>query len=443
MSGCRMPWAGRGVAVLVAALVAACGGLDVEQARICESLLPALEPGAAEATAPRAEIDPGTENTVIVRYGVPEGPALMEHWIRCTFGGSGFDVARRELVAVATDRRGPLTDVQLFMLRRFWLGSIESQAAVRGSPVPADAAFPYAVQQAVNGVTIGFVYALLAVAYTLVFALIARINLAFGELAMIGAYGALVAVYLFAIAGGAGVVPTLALALGCAVGITAVYGWASERGVFRPLRGHPSQAVLIATVGLAIFLQELVRLTQGARDRWLQPVLNDTHVIAAGDGFTAVVTTFKVVIVIFIAALFAGLWALMVRGRFGRAWRACADDMGMAALCGIDADRTVAWTFVLSAACAAVCGVIIALHYGGVSFHMGTMLGFKALTAAIVGGIGSLPGALVGGLLVGLVETAWSAYLSGAYRDAAVFTLLAVVLVFRPRGLFGRAGTGV
>lgn len=139
-----------------------------------------------------------------------------------------------------------------------------------------------------------------------------------------------------------------------------------------------------------------------------------------------------------VAVLFAGLQISVMRGQpFGRAWRACADDAGMAALCGVNVGRTISRTFVVSGAYAGIAGAIIAIHYGGVGFTMGTILGFKALTAAVVGGIGSLSGAMLGGLLVGAVETLWSAYLPVAGRDIAVFALLAFVLVLRPHGLLG------
>ncbi len=299
----------------------------------------------------------------------------------------------------------------------------------------------YALQQAVNALVAGSVYGLLAVAYTLVFAIISRINMAFGELAMIGAYAALVSVHATAAAiaaalGAGGVGASVVAAAALAAAIAAVYGWASERLIFRPLRKSPSQAALIATVGLAIALQEAVRLAQGARDRWLQPVLNDPLVVDVGGHLAVTVTVAKIAVVVLTGVLFSALLQAVRRSRHGRAWRACADDADMAALCGIDVGRTVSVTFIVSGAYAGIAGAIIALHYGGVGFTMGTMLGFKALTAAVAGGIGSLPGAMLGGLLVAAIETFWSAYLPIAARDVAVFTLLAVVLVFRPRGLF-------
>jgi branched-chain amino acid transport system permease protein len=426
-------------------LLSGCFRPDGEQARICRDTIPALDPQAKAVELQRAERDPEHRHGVIVRYRAADDAGLVtRHWIRCRFAGTGFAFGRARLVEVATDRHGRLSDVQLYMLRRFWLGRFETQAEVRaagsGSVKTPAGAVGYGLQQAVNALIAGSVYGLLAVAYTLVFAIVSRINLAFGELAMIGAYVALVAVHattgVIAVSlGGSDVVATVLVAAVLAAGIAASYGWTTERVIFRPLRGGPAQAVLIATVGLAIALQEAVRLAQGARERWLQPVLEDPLVIHFGPRLTVTITTAKIAIVVLTAVLFAALLHGVRRGRLGRAWRACADDAGMAALCGIDVGRTVSLTFVVSGAYAGIAGAIIAIHYGGVGFTMGTILGFKALTAAVAGGIGSLPGAMLGGLLVAAVETFWSAYLPVAARDIAVFALLAVVLVFRPRGL--------
>jgi branched-chain amino acid transport system permease protein len=440
----RRPWRAVGLlAILV--LAAACSEVDVEQARVCEQLLPALEGEGAAVEVLGRDRHPEAEHGVVIRYraGTAAG-AAEDHWVACRFAGGGFAPDRLQLTGVATDRRGAFSDIQLFMLRRFWLGRFESLAGVRGGAVSGKPSVRvsvlYFLQQAINALALSCVYGLLAVAYTLVFGLVGRINLAFGELAMIGAYVTLLGVHLLTLAGGIAVPVVLVTVLGFAAAFTAAYGRATEYVVFRPLRGSPSQAVLIATVGLAIFLQEFVRLSQGTRERWLQPVLGDVHVLAAADGFTLVVNNFQVLIVAVMAALVAVHRRLVERSRFGLAWQACAQDPGMAVLCGIDAGRTAALTFVLSGAYAGVAGWVIMLHYGGISFYMGTVLGFKALTAAIVGGIGSVPGAVLGGLFIGLVETFWSGYLTVAYRDLAVFGLLAAVLIFRPHGLVARPG---
>jgi branched-chain amino acid transport system permease protein len=423
--------------------VAACSDVDVEQARVCELLLPVLEDPGVSVRVLAREVDPKAEHGVVVRYRAGTAAGISaERWVACRFAGGGFAMDRLQLTGVATDRHGAMSDVQLFMLRRFWLGRFEAQAGVRGGALPGPRspglAALYFLQQAVNTLAVSCVYGLLAVAYTLVFGLIGRINLAFGELAMIGAYVTLLGVHALTVGGGIAVPMTLVAVLGLAAASSAAYGRATEFVVFRPLRGSPSQAVLIATVGLGLFLQEFVRLSQGARERWLQPVLGDVHALATAQGFTLVITDFQLLIVALMVVLVVVHRRLIERSRFGLAWQACAQDSGMAALCGVDADRTAAATFLLSGAYAGIAGWVIMLHYGGISFYMGTVLGFKALTAAVVGGIGSVPGAVLGGLFVGFVEIFWSAYLPTAYRDVAVFGLLAAMLIFRPHGLVAR-----
>ncbi|MCB2100378.1 MAG: branched-chain amino acid ABC transporter permease [Rhodobacterales bacterium] len=442
------------MAVLAAGLMAGCDGLDMEQADVCQALLPALEtalddPGR-HAIDPHVTADPDHPRTVVLHYRLSGEPATADHWIRCTFAGSGFDSDRRVLTAVETDRRGRLSDLRLHMVQRFWLGSFLAQSAVRGAGDTARGppAWAYALQQLLNALPVGALYGLLAMAFTLVFAVIGRINMAFGEVAMVGAYAALTLVHLLTARaglgqGGLGLAVTVAAAAAYAAGAAALLGWTTQRLVFRPLAGRAGQAALIATVGLALVLQEGIRLSQGADDHWLQPVLNRVLVVARAEGFTVTITPFKLALLATVAGLYVLLLRFVVRGPFGRAWRAVADDRRMAALVGLDVDRTVGRAFALGAGLAGLAGVVLTLHYGGVSFHMGTLLGFKALTAAVLGGFGSLPGAMVGGLLIGLLETLWSAYFHIAYRDLAVFAVLALVLVFRPRGLLGGLLGGV
>jgi branched-chain amino acid transport system permease protein len=429
--------------LLAALVVAACERVDVEQLRDCERVIPALEDPETRIEVLRGERDPAAENAVVVHYrtlGGPQDP--RSHWVSCRFGGKDLEAERRTLTAVVTDREGALSEIQLQILRRFWLGSLEAQAGARAAPaVPRETAFSallYLLQTGINALVLCCVYGLLAVAYTLVYAIIGRINLAFGELSMIAAFTAWLAIVLFAAAGGLALPLALLVALLLAVAATAVHGWAIQRVVFRPLRGSGSQAALIATIGLAIFLQESVRLTRGAGDRWLHPVFSESYPVAEAAGFPVAINAAQIIVVVLVAGIYAAHWALVERGRFGLAWRACAQDGAMAALCGVKVDRTVGATFALGGAYAAVAGFVVALYYGGVSFHMGALLGFKALTAAVVGGIGSVAGAMLGGILIALLETFWSAYLTIAYKDVAVFALLAIVLALRPEGLLGK-----
>ena len=408
-------------------------------------MIPALEESAAGIVVEGRAVDPSAPNAVLIRYRVlaPQGASApepsAERWLSCRFGGRGFEQGRLRLSGVVTDREGALSGIRVFFLRRYWLGLYEGQAQGAGAvrPGPWQSAL-YALQLGVNALTLGCLYGLLAIGYTLVYAIIGRINLAFGEIAMVGAYTTFIGVTALALLGG-GVLPLALLAVLVLVALVgAAHGFATERLVFRPLRALPSQAPLIATIGLAIFLQEYLRLLQGSQDRWIQPVFSAAHTLAASPGFAVTVSTSQLLIPAVALLLYGGLWLLMARSRFGRAARACADDVDMAAFCGVDVGRVVALTFSLGAACAAIAGFVILLRYGGVRFTDGFLIGFKALTAAILGGIGSLPGAMLGGLLIGALETFWAGYFSLGYKDVAVFAALAAILIWRPHGLLGQ-----
>jgi branched-chain amino acid transport system permease protein len=391
----------------------------------------------------RGAADPIAANAVRVEYRVirPDGTADGS-WISCRFGGSGFQRDRLRLVGVITAREGALSEIGVFMLRRYWLDLYEGQDTVGAEPAGGVALWSrdllYFLQLGVNGITLGSLYGLLAIGYTLVYGIIGRINLAFGEIAIIGAYTTFVAVTALALLGFGPLPLALLAVLALVAAIGATYGLATERLVFRPLREVPSQAPLIATLGLAIFLQEALRLLQGADDRWVQPVFSAAHHLSAAPGFALTVNTSQLMVIAVALVLYGALWLLMSRTGFGRAVRACADDVAMAALCGVNVERTVALTFALGGAYAAIAGFVVLLRYGGVSFHEGFLLGFKALTAAIVGGIGSVPGAMLGGVLIGALEVFWAGYVNLQYRDVATFALLAVVLIWRPHGLLGQ-----
>jgi branched-chain amino acid transport system permease protein len=425
----------------LAGIVTGCGELDPEQLRVCERLIPALEADGARIEIVRAGADTAA-NAVRIEYrtigasGNPDGS-----WISCRFGGSGFERDRLRLTGVVTGAEGALSEIRVFMLRRYWLDRYEAQAIRDGTDEGQGfwaRGVLYFLQLGVNGITVGCLYGLLAIGYTLVYGIVGRINLAFGEIAMVGAYATFIAVTGLALLG-LGPLPLALLAVLALVGaVGAMYGFATERVVFRPLREVPSQAPLIATLGLAIFLQEALRLLQGAEERWVQPVFSAAHDLGAVPGFALTVNTSQILVIGLSVALYGALWLLMARSAFGRAARACADDVAMAALCGVDVGRTVALTFALGAAYAAIAGFVVLLRYGGADFYDGFLLGFKALTAAIVGGIGSVPGAMLGGLLIGLLEIFWAGYLSLTYRDVATFALLAAALIWRPHGLLGQ-----
>ena len=402
----------------------------------------AVEADTGRPSVLRRDTVSDTPNAVAIIYARPPLPDV-EHRLVCRYGGSGFAAGRLTLTGVELDRRGTaLSPVRLHMLR-VWLGLFDQQrrTAVRdaaGGTAAVEAV--YLLQQLINAIVLSCCYGLLAIGYTVVYGLIERINLAFGELAMVGGMTTILGVTAYLALGGGAVLPIALLSvLFIAMLNGAVYGWTTERMVFRPMRSTTTQAPLIATIGLAVALQEYVRLVQGSRDHWLQPAFSDSVVLADAQGLTASISLGQMLVFAATAGLFGALLAMLKRSGFGLRHRACADDMGMAALLGVDVNRTVAVTFIVGGSFAAAAGVVLTIYYGFANFFMGHMIGFKALTAAIVGGIGSVPGAMLGGLLIGLVETLWSGYLPIAYKDIAVFGLLTTALIFRPQGLLGHS----
>ncbi len=296
----------------------------------------------------------------------------------------------------------------------------------------------YFLQQLVNGVTLGAIYGLIAIGYTMVYGIIGMINFAHGEIYMIGAFIALISFLIVGPSGGAMVIVALVVVLLVTMLLTAVYGWALERIAYRPLRGSPRLASLISAIGMSIFLQNFVQLSQGARVKAIQPVISGGVVLMKSGDFTVTLSYMQMIIIILTVVLMAAFWMLIARTALGRAQRACQQDRLMAALLGIDVDRTISLTFIMGAALAAVAGTIVVLYYGVIDFFIGFLAGIKAFTAAVLGGIGSIPGAMLGGLLIGLIEAFWSGYFTIEYKDVAAFSILVVVLIFRPTGLLGR-----
>jgi branched-chain amino acid transport system permease protein len=296
----------------------------------------------------------------------------------------------------------------------------------------------YFLQQLVNGITLGAVYGLIAIGYTMVYGIIGMINFAHGDIYMVGAFISLVFLALMSAFGITSLPLALALVLIVTIAITSLYGWTVERVAYRPLRGAPRLAPLISAIGVSIVLQNYVQLTQGARVKVLPPLVTGSVTITSTDGFPVTVSLLQVVIIaVTIALMLAFTWLIQATS-LGRAMRATEQDMTMAALVGVDVDRTISATFVIGAGLAAVAGLLVTLYYGVIDFYLGFVAGIKAFTAAVLGGIGSLPGAMLGGLLIGIVEALWSGYFSIAYKDVAVFGLLILVLLLRPSGLLGK-----
>jgi len=286
--------------------------------------------------------------------------------------------------------------------------------------------------------TLGSIYGLIAIGYTMVFGIIGMVNFAHGDVFMLSAFIALIIfLALTQLLGLASMPVAFLIVLVAAMAFTALWNWAIERVAYRPLRGSFRLAPLISAIGMSIFLSNFVQVAQGPRNKPVPPMFTD--LIRLTDGPLSVTLSYKQILIMAVTAvLLLAFWFVVQKTALGRAQRACEQDRKMAALLGVDVDRTISLTFVIGAALAAVAGTLYMLYYGVVNFSDGFTPGVKAFTAAVLGGIGSLPGAVIGGLLIGLIETFWAAYFSSDYKDVAAFSVLAITLIFMPQGLLGR-----
>jgi branched-chain amino acid transport system permease protein len=299
----------------------------------------------------------------------------------------------------------------------------------------------YFTQQLINGLTLGSIYGLIAIGYTMVYGIIGMVNFAHGDVFMVGAFIALIALLLLGVSAAMPVVllvAVLVLVIVIAMTLTSVWGWTVERLAYRPLRGSFRLAPLITAIGMSIVLENFVQLVQGAQVKAVPKIVTGGYVLFGAERFPVRISNIQIIIIAVTTLLTVGLAMLISRTAMGRSQRACEQDVRMAALLGVDVDRTISLTFVIGAALAAVGGVMYLLYYGVVDFYVGFGVGIKAFTAAVLGGIGSFPGAVLGGILLGLIETYWSAYFSIEYKDVAGFVVLVVTLIFLPSGLLGR-----
>jgi branched-chain amino acid transport system permease protein len=292
----------------------------------------------------------------------------------------------------------------------------------------------YFVQQLVNGLTLGSIYGLIAIGYTMVYGIIGMINFAHGDIFMIGSFIALIVfLFLVSVFASVNVVLFLLIMMIVAMLLTSLYSWTIEKLAYRPLRGSFRLAPLITAIGMSIALSNFVQVTQGPRNKPIPPMVSKVYEV-----FGISISLKQIIIVVVTAVLLTLFWYLVNKTSLGRAQRACEQDRKMAALLGIDVDRTISITFIMGASLAAVAGTLYLMYYGVVSFSDGFVPGVKAFTAAVLGGIGSIPGAVLGGLLIGFIEGMWSAYFSIDYKDVAAFSILAIVLIFLPSGILGR-----
>ena len=300
----------------------------------------------------------------------------------------------------------------------------------------------YFLQQLINGATLGSIYGLIAIGYTMVYGIIGMINFAHGDIFMVGAFMALIAIIVIGVTAATPfllLILALIVILAVAMVLTSVWGWTVERVAYRPLRGSFRLAPLITAIGMSIILQNFVQLVQSARVKPLPPIITGGYtLLESSTGYVVQLSNIKIIIIVTTVTLMIAFTTLIARTALGRSQRACEQDARMAALLGVNVDRTISLTFVIGAGLAAVAGMMFMLYYGVIDFYIGFNAGIKAFTAAVLGGIGSLPGAMLGGLLIGLIETFWSAYFSVQYKDVAAFSILAITLIFLPSGLLGR-----
>lgn len=296
----------------------------------------------------------------------------------------------------------------------------------------------YFIQQLLNGLTVGSAYALIAIGYTMVYGIIGMINFAHGEVYMIGAYAALITITGLATLGTVALPIVLLVALVCAMLISSSYGWAIERVAYRPLRGGHRLIPLISAIGMSIFLQNYVRLAQGSRNIGVPQLIDGGWSFGESTSFQVNFSYLQMLIFVLTFFTMLALTLFISKSRLGRACRAVSQDLKMASLLGIDTNKIISVTFVIGAALAAIAGMLLSMYYGSVDPLFGFIAGLKAFTAAVLGGIGSIPGALLGGLVLGIAESMTSGYLSSEYKDVVSFGLLILILLFRPTGLLGK-----
>ncbi|MFT0213707.1 high-affinity branched-chain amino acid ABC transporter permease LivH [Pseudomonas sp. F1_0610] len=299
-------------------------------------------------------------------------------------------------------------------------------------------AFYYFVQQLINGLTVGSTYALIAIGYTMVYGIIGMINFAHGEVYMIGSYITFIVLTGLAMLGLESLPLMIFAAFAISIIITSSYGYSIERVAYRPLRGGNRLIPLISAIGMSIFLQNFVRVAQGARDIAMPSVIKGGWAIGDEQGAHAALSYMQgIIFVVTLISMVLLTWFIS-RSRTGRACRACAEDLKMTGLLGINSNAIISLTFVIGAALAAIAGVLLSLYYGVITPYIGFMAGLKAFTAAVLGGIGSIAGAVLGGLILGVTEAMTSAYFSTQYKDVVAFSLLILILLFRPTGILGR-----
>ncbi len=289
-------------------------------------------------------------------------------------------------------------------------------------------------QQLTNGLTVGSIYALIALGYTMVYGVLKLINFAHGDLFTIGAYLGLTLLVSLGLTDRLGTLAGILVLALLVMGLLAVVGAVLERVAYRPLRESPRLSAVVSALGASIFLQNTMMLVYGARfDVYPQDILPETALSLYGIDIPLV----RILVLFASLILMAVLYLFIQKTRIGTAIRAAAIDQGAARLMGIDVNRVILIVFLVGPALGGAAGLMVGLLYGQINFTMGWIYGLKAFTAAILGGIGNIPGAMVGGLLLGVIEALGAAYISIAWKDAIAFLVLILILIVRPTGLLG------
>ncbi len=286
-----------------------------------------------------------------------------------------------------------------------------------------------------GGLTRGSIYALIALGYTMVYGIIELINFAHGEIYMIGAFTALIVSSVLAFAGMSGL-SVLFLAASVAIIYSAAYGFTVEKIAYKPLRQAPRLSPLISAIGMSIFLQNYVMLAQTSD---FLPFPNLLPELTFLERYGLKIGSSEFIILVTTAVSMVLLMLLIKFTKMGKAMRATAQDRNMAMLVGVDVNRTISYTFIIGSILAAIGGVLIASHIGRINFYIGFIAGIKAFTAAVLGGIGSIPGAVLGAFILGWTESFATGYVSSDYEDVFAFVLLVLILIVRPSGLLGRS----
>jgi len=290
------------------------------------------------------------------------------------------------------------------------------------------------LQQLINGLAVGGIYALIALGYTMVYGVLKLINFAHGDLFTYGGYLGLTLLTSLALQGRVGTAAAIAILVIMVMGLVGVMGVVLERAAYRPLRESPRLSAVVSALGASIFLQNTLMLIYGARVQvYPEGILPQVAVSLGG----LQVPLLRILVVLASVVMMTALYLFVQKTKIGIAVRAAAIDQGAARLMGIDVNRVVSLVFLIGPALGGAAGLLVGLYYGQVNFTMGWTYGMKAFTAAILGGIGNIPGAMVGGLLLGVIEALGAAYLSVAWKDAFAFFVLVLILIVRPTGLLG------